>query len=474
MSRGLRAGLGALLAVGAVVWAAHGAALVAFPYQYDYGEGGTMIASLRLAQGQSIYPDIQQPPYVVNPYTPLYLAAGAVFMGAGPTLLGGRLVSLLAAGATAALLFAWLRRRAGLEGALAGTAAFVIHPLVLGWSPLYRTDMLTLCLSFAGLLALDAGRDMRGAALLVLAFFTKQSMIAGLVAGFALLALQDRRRAFRFALAAAGLALVPAAALQLATGGRFLTMCFGYNVMPFSFQQLRLFAEPFLLSTAGLWALAAVAAGRGESRASALPWLLLAASLPIAVGSGREGGFYNYYLELHLALCAVAGTAVGTARSLPVAGTLILLQLLVFGGTGSLPPYLYSPVDHLRFETGDVLAGRTPAWARTAPETASLQAWLDGRPGPILAENLANPAVMGRTPWVVDPLILFTLARSGRWDPEPVLQRVDRQEFALILLQALEGNVRFPPAAIARILAAYEPAGRAGSDVVLLPKREAP
>lgn len=470
MTRGLRAALALLLALGAVVWAAHGAAVLLFPYQYDYGEGGTMIASLRLAQGESVYPDIQEPPYVVNPYTPLYLAAGAAFMGGGPTFLGGRLVSLVAAGVTAALLFGWLRRAVGLDGALAGTAAFLIHPLVLGWSPLYRTDMLTLCLSFAGLLALDEGRDLRGAALLVLAFFSKQSMIAGLLAGFALLALQDRRRALRFGLAVAGLGLAPTAALQLATDGRFLTMCFGYNVMPFHPEQLRLFLTPYAVSVLGLLGLAAMGALRAEARARRLPWLLLAASLPIAVGSGREGGFYNYFLELHLALSAVAGVAVGTARSVPIAGALILAQLLAFGGGGSLPPYLYAPLDHLRHETGVVLAGRVPAWARSGMEAGQLQPWLDRHPGPLLAENLGNPTVLGRTPWLVDPLILFTLSRSGRWDPEPLLQRVDRQEFALILLQALEGNVRFPPEAVARILARYEPVGKAGRDLILVPR----
>jgi hypothetical protein len=66
-------------------------------------------------------------------------------------------------------------------------------------------------------------------------------------------------------------------------------------------------------------------------------------------------------------------------------------------------------------------------------------------------------------------MILFTLARNGRWNPEPVLERVDRQEFAVILLQVLEGNIRFSPEAIARIQARYRVVGRAGVDLILLP-----
>jgi len=481
-----RLALASVLAAGLVVWLAHGAALLGFPFQFDYGEGGTMIASWRLAQGLSVYPDIQEAPYFVNPYTPVYLWLGSLFMGDGPTLFGGRLLSLGSGLGVACLLFVWLRREGGLAAALVGTTVFVVHPLVLGWTVLYRTDSLALFFGFAGLLVAEAalrqedpppGRLVLAALLLALGVYTKQSMVAPVLAvlGAAWLA------GFRPGVRLTGLVLLmlacPALALEAFSQGRFLGTVFGYNVMPFQPEQARLYLGGYLCSAPGMVFLAALCAVRDGFRRHRLGWLFLAASLPIALGSGRQGGFYNYCLELHLALAVLSGLAWQPAaqgrRGWAWAVAVLLTLQVALGGASRLPPYLLSPWDHLRFETGFVLRGEAPPWRKASLDAGGIASWLERNPGPILAENLANPTLLGRTPWVVDPMILFTLARNGRWNPEPVLERVDRQEFAVIFLQVLEGNIRFSPQAIARIQARYRVVGRAGVDLVLLPRPRA-
>lgn len=478
-----RFALAGVLALGLVVWLAHGVALLGFPYQDDYGEGGTMIASLRLAQGASIYPEIQEAPYFVNPYTPVFLWAGSLFMGAGPTFFGGRLVSLASGLGVAWLLFTWLRRRAGIQAALVGTTLFVLHPLVLGWTPLYRTDSLALFFGFAGLLAAEAAmradepslrRLFPAALLLVLDLYTKQSMIAPVLAAMACAWSGSLRTGARLSALLVALVALPALALEAMNEGRFLGAIFGHNVMPFSLEQACLCLGAYLSSAAGLVGLAVACAWLEGIRRHRLWWFFLAGALPIALGSGREGGFYNYCLELHLALSVLSGLAWDAATrggraSAWAVGALVAAQVAL-GGISRLPPCLLSPLDHLRFETGFVLRGQDPPWRKALSDVGQIAAWLEAHPGPILAENLGNPTILGRTPWVVDPLILFTLARSGRWDPEPVLRRVDRQDFAVIFLQVLEGNLRFSPEAIARIAASYQVVGRVGVDLVLLPR----
>ncbi len=468
--------------LGLVVFAVHGWTMVTFPGQVDYGEGGTMVTSWRLAQGQTPYPDPNQAPYLVNPYTPLYLLAGAALMGSGPELWGGRLVSLVACSCTMVLLALHLGRRSGPLAGLAGVAFFAVHPLVLGWSSLFRTDMLALSCEMLGLALAhrvpgpgpgSGTRVTDGLTTLamVLALFTKQSMLAGLLAWLGVLALEDRRRFLR-ALSLAGLLLgLPTLFLQSATDGWFLRMTVSQNLLPFSVELSLLAAGCYGLTAAGL----PILAGACPPARERLWWLFLVASLPIAVGTGRAGGFFNYYLELHLALCALAslGLANLTAtrtRLAGLAGGLALIQVLLCGGSTSLPPYLHSPLRYLRFETAAVLTGRTPGWVSRSHGIQELRPWLEAHPGPLLAENLANPAVAGRVPWVVDPFLLFTLARSGRWNEGPVLERIDQGGFALVVLQRLGPNLRFPPRVMHRILARYQVVGRAGEEYVLAPR----
>ncbi len=471
--------LGLATGLGLLVFVAHGWATVTFPGQVDYGEGGTMLASWRLAQGQTPYPDPNQAPYLINPYTPLYLLAGAAFMSGGPSLLPGRLVSLLACAGILLALALHLRGRAGALASLAGVAFFVVHPLVLGWSPLFRTDMLALFSETLGLVL--AHRALRpearggtGAAdglatlAMVLAVFTKQSMLAGLAAWLVALGLHDRGRLWR-ALGLTGLLLgVPTLLLQSATNGWFLRVTIGMNVLPFFPELAILAACCYGITIPGLPILAA-GCPPGRER---LWWLFLAASLPMAAGIGRVGGFYNYYLELHLAMCAwrawagswwQPGTAGSTGRRRG------LVQILLCGGAPrwTLPVF---PLQHLRAETVEVLSGKPPSWTARSRTALELRPWLQGHPGPILAENLANPALSGRVPWVVDPMLLFTLADSGRWDEGPVLDQVDRGGFALVVLQRLGPNLRFPPRIMLRILARYRVAGMAGNDYVLVPR----
>jgi len=468
--------------LGLVVFAVHGWTTLTFPGQVDYGEGGTMLASWRLAQGQTPYPDPNQAPYLVNPYTPLFLLAGAAFMGEGPDLWGGRLVSILAGSCTMVLLALHLGRRSGALTALAGVSFFVVHPLVLGWSPLFRTDMLALFFEMTGLAlahrSLDPARrtaagvdDGLTTLAMVLALFTKQSMLAGLLAWLAVLALEDRGRFVRALALAAALLGLPTLVLQTATDGWFLRMTVSQNMLPFSIDLALLAAGFYGPTAAGLPILAAASPPSRER----LWWLFLVASLPIAVGTGRAGGFFNYYLELHLALCALAGlglanlVATGT-RLAGLATALALVQVLLCGGATGLPPYLHSPLQHLRFETVPALTGQTPGWVTHSRRASELRPWLEAYPGPLLAENLADPAVAGRVPWVVDPFLLFLLAESDRWDEEPVLKRIDQGGFALVVLQRLGPNLRFPPRVMHRVLARYRVAGRAGEDFILVPR----
>ncbi|HEY8478049.1 MAG TPA: hypothetical protein VIN09_14400, partial [Chloroflexota bacterium] len=69
-----------LLVVHLVGYLAYAAALVAFPFDYDQGEGYDVNAAWLLAQGQWIYRDNDLPPYYSSNYPPLYPLVLAPFV----------------------------------------------------------------------------------------------------------------------------------------------------------------------------------------------------------------------------------------------------------------------------------------------------------------------------------------------------------------------------------------------------------
>jgi hypothetical protein len=66
------------------------------PYGLDFGEGYLADMSLRLAEGHNPYHALDQPPWVVSSYPPLYpLINGLILFITGPSLAPGRLISVM-------------------------------------------------------------------------------------------------------------------------------------------------------------------------------------------------------------------------------------------------------------------------------------------------------------------------------------------------------------------------------------------
>src|SRR5436309_10967849 len=61
-----------ILSVCTAMFIQHATRTVGFAYQMDYGEGVEIAMVSRLLSHQPLYTDIQQPPYHVGVYPPLY------------------------------------------------------------------------------------------------------------------------------------------------------------------------------------------------------------------------------------------------------------------------------------------------------------------------------------------------------------------------------------------------------------------
>ncbi len=197
------------------------------PFELEWMEGGVLVQVHRLLAGQPMYaaPTLD---YIAFNYTPLYFWVGSLaarVLGDGFAPL--RLVSLLAALGSFALLFALARRetKSVAAGLLAVSLFAATYRLGGAWLDIARMDSLFLMLLLAGFLAYRALPGARGAAsagaLFALAFLAKQPalLVAVPLALHALLT--DRRRFLAFAGTLAALVAASTLALDRASGGWF-------------------------------------------------------------------------------------------------------------------------------------------------------------------------------------------------------------------------------------------------------------
>jgi hypothetical protein len=174
-----------LVCAAAVVWGWFGPGLARLPYPFDleWMEGGILGHVQRVLQGKSIYAE-PSPEFVAYIYTPLYYYVSAAFMAVlGYGLFPLRLVSFVAALATAALIarFVWYECRSLQFGILSGAVYLGTCVVNADWFDLARVDSLaTLMMLGSAYLVRTARTPSRlalGGALAALCFLCKQSSL---------------------------------------------------------------------------------------------------------------------------------------------------------------------------------------------------------------------------------------------------------------------------------------------------------
>jgi hypothetical protein len=400
-------------------------------FSWDDADPEVLNNAWRLATGRPLYHSLDGPPWVVNPYTPLYHAiTAAALRVTGLSFRPARLVSLLASAAVVLALVLLARRwgRRDREG-LWSAALLLLIPAVLYNAARPHPQMLAVALSLWSFFFFESRprllAEVVSPALAVLAVYTKQTQIVlPLALGFWLL-WRDRPRFFRYSATVAALGLAPVPWLETATHGQFLRCVVGLNFLPFSAAQipgvLIHFAGP-LFGFLGLavWRLVS----RIRARVLAPVDVYLGLLVIVTIGSlGREGAHTQYLLEM-LVVGVVYLLATGGLRFPPGRRGLAAAQL------GLL--MAYAPAFVL-LEEG--------LWDWQAVRAApAVRALLETRPGPILSEQGSFP-LFTRGEIHVQLFHFAALARQGRWDQEPLLREAREQRLAWVVTEfPLEGH----------------------------------
>lgn len=406
-------------------------------YSLDYGEAPLVDQAMRLASGQNIYrADISAPPYTISNYPPLYvtlLAISVKLFGATQSFFVGRLISVLSA--WAASIFLMLIVYAPTRDRLAALSAggiFLAFPFVVYWSPLLRIDMLALALSLAGLCLLvwkpvSPRRLVGVAVLLVAAIYTRQSYgLAAPLAAFVWLLARDWRQALKLALMVGGLGLVLFLLLNDLTRGGFFFNIVTANVNEFRLEILESnwdrFREaaltPLIVGGASLfliwrwnplWTLS-------------VPYLIGAALSAVTIG--KIGSNVNYLLELCAALSLSAGAVVAWSRAhLSIHSLRAALLILMAFAVGKM---LHTTLEDYTWDLRERRAARA--------ELSHLEAFVAETTGPVLVDEYMGMLTLQGRPLVIQPFEVTQLAWAGKWDQAPLLDSIEKGEFASIII----------------------------------------
>ncbi len=457
------------LAMGLQLGLRHAQSVLEHPLAVDDGEGLMVALADTEARGAPLYSPLDQEPYVANIYPPVFATLMVVLRRpAGDLLTAGRWLSLTGA-LLAALGLVWtvmvMTHGPVFPRMLGGVAAaliFLNDPETLYWGCAARVDVLGLGFEVLGLAVL-LSRPHRGTwnaaalALFLLAGFTKQSLVAGAVAGLVTLFFLDRERALRLTMLFAAVGALLLGGLVLATRGLAWEHLVVANHITWSPRLVLYWWNVFLLRHWAIVGLAAISVflllrfpqtANPKTRGAVIfLFLALAASLT----SGRLGSNTNHLMEALAALSLVVGVALATlvARSGRTALILLIPAFLGFFPTRG----------------GLRLPAETGAWwmgpgAEAHHGAAQLIEALGKVPGDILSSHLALAPLTGK-PLLYQTAVMAELAKRGLWDPSPLVHRIRDKTFSVIVLdEPIEdidpaNDVRFPPAVLVAIRENY-------------------
>lgn len=448
-------------------------ARVRYPFDLDFIEDGMLLQALRFASREPVFvpPNAEFVPHV---YMPLYTwLGGHLLQISGVSFAPLRLLSLLAALCSAALIFG-VARRQGAGWALAAACASLFlagDRMAGGWYTLARVDSLFVALTLAGVtLAVYGSGHVAGllgaALLLALAFLTKQQgLLFGVAAGLYLLAVVGRR-AWIFWAAFVLLAGMPVLLAQRASGGWFGAYVFGIAfAAPLEWRRAGFTLGAEFMGSAGvlttafialllawLWTLQgdlrsskepelASRLSRLRQRAVGQPWLLFAglAMLVSVAGRASVGGDRNNLILGYAFLCLMPALLATQWRRSAPAGPLQWREVWQGRSRRVLPWLLVLQFGLVVVNPVYLALGYRPAgqlWPDVATRASGehLVSRISAFPGDVWVMMHPYYAVLAGKPVAVQVQPLWHARWRGKEPlPADLVQRIVERQFAAIL-----------------------------------------
>lgn len=261
------------------------------------------------------------------------------------------------------------------------------------------------------------------------------------------------------------MSLVLLGMLSAITGGGFFFHTVTSNVNEFRWEQVAFSLSdlvatmPLMLAGGVAFLVLALRSGIG-CRWLVGPYLLGAVATAFLIG--KVGSDVNYLLELSAALALAAGALLARYAKRPGPRAAMLLALAV----QTVLLVQTSQLGHA-FREQYVVARKD--------EIAKLEKIVDDSKGPVLADEYMGLLPLEGRRIYLQPFEMTQLAREGKWDQRPLLQKIDEGRFSAILIFEPPGaralvEDRWTDEMLERIEANYEPTDTFALTKVYLPK----
>lgn len=480
-----------------LIYLLYAANLIAFPYDYDQGEGFELHDTVLFSRFQLPYRDTERYPFYASNYPPLFHIMAAPFVWLfGPSYWYGRLLgflaSLVSAAAIAYAVYREGERRRWI--ALLAGLAFLSSNFVYHIGPLFRQHTMMVTFETLAMVMLAGAfprRDKRGIAvglfLLICAGYTKQLAAITAAAALVWMFLRAPSRAIRWSLVFALGGVAVFLWLNVASGGQWWIQAIVANVNDFIPDQATgLFILWFKLH--GLLLVPAVMLLIYELYIDRLSiysiWLVFSAILG-GLASGTWGAGDSYFVTSIAAACILSGIfcsrlvtdvprfprMLGEASiaRLSRAG-LIIVPLLYLGYAratlkmptdGALEPVakvlgVAANVHESFYDSATFLVG---GYARIGyfltdadwQAGAEILRLIDATEEPVLSEEAGFTIAAGREV-VTNPTQLRNLHLAGRFKGAQLIEMIERGEFGIVILRAHF----YPPPVLAAIGGHYD------------------
>jgi hypothetical protein len=428
--------LTAYCALGALPVTIGGAKLIANQIDNTYPESTNIYSSVEAVRTGHLYASPSQPPYVSQPYGPLYYVINATIAEVSHldfdlVRTRSRLLTYSCFLSSAVIIFLICRRlRFSAASSVLAALLFLGQPSFLLWNVTVRPDMLFLMMMLLSLLwavkgdALGEAGYVFSGALAGLAFLIKPPGIAAPMAVLAILLYRRKLRTAAVFALSAGLPVVIVWGALLWGRGHFFEQVTAVGQCVWSIKEGAIFAldtlsnmtmaVPIVIGALGL-AQAIRAADRASQMIAAFAvatWLVGFSGLP------QLGSDVNYFLP-GLAGCALLlPFAIQMIRPLHSKAYLAAIVLVLLWMTSQ-------EVDRVR-------------WVFSGASQPAERSYLPLEPFKILSDRPIF-AVHGRDPDLLDPFTSHNLELAGHWDASPSIENVRHGAYDLIVL-AGSGN----------------------------------
>ncbi|HST05172.1 MAG TPA: hypothetical protein VLQ48_10585 [Chloroflexia bacterium] len=478
------------------------AAWLDYPYPRPGSEGLILYETLLVKNGADIYAPVTPDRFISGPYPPVYYWLAALVLpdslpdfSAPDTVTSiftpGRIISLLAAVVAALSVVALVilaRPRRDKRGLLAGSvggllagATLLAMPQVMVWATRFRGDMLMIALTALGLVCIAASSRSvpattrmwawlgGGAVLFAIAFYTKQTALAGPIAAALYLFVRNWRIAIKWCVVMFAAVLVPFALLEIATGNWFYLKMVTYHSLPIrtlTLERLLQFAFwedewPVILLALGYLAYAvarllsdirgkrpAKASGQAESapqssETSTIPFFLLATLITLPTGA-VVGADHNHLLMPGLAVAAGVGALAAYLLGRLTSEEVEVLAGYARRGGGANGFYSVGALATVLLASYFLLTSEPSSWYNPDLQMPSTQQQEQLRkvvenvhenPGTVFfSDDPGVLALAGKITPYDDPFTMAALAPQNRWDETSFRDQLRAGKFALLIL----------------------------------------